>query len=129
MSMRKKKFSRTLDRKFSLKNFLIDSHYKTIFVSVRLACSSYNVFEFGLQFCVESSKSAPCMEIDGPLYINITFSYDANLASFINNRCCVKHSWGVYEQYSISWWYWISVGVDDWRDECVIVTSNFVFKQ
>ena len=31
------------EKSFS-KNFLIDSHYKTIFVSVRKACSSYTVF-------------------------------------------------------------------------------------
>ena len=39
-------FSRALDRKFWLnfiKNFLTDSHYKTIFGSVRMACSSYTM--------------------------------------------------------------------------------------
>ena len=50
-------FSLDLDRKFWLKfkkKFLIDSHYKTIFRSVRMACSSYTVYEQG---CSNYAKS------------------------------------------------------------------------
>ena len=34
-----------LSKKRKKNNFLIDNHYKTIFVSVRMACSSYRVFK------------------------------------------------------------------------------------
>ena len=40
-------FSRDLDRKFwlnfKIRKLLIDNHYKTIFGSVRMVCSSYTV--------------------------------------------------------------------------------------
>ena len=40
----KKKFSQNFLSKARLKK--IDNHYKTIFELVRMACSSYTVFEF-----------------------------------------------------------------------------------
>ena len=66
-----------------------------------------------------------------PYSRHIACNYQLNMTSqLMNERCCIKHCWGVYEQNTIV----ISVHVNNWTAEWPIIVSicfsqPFVFLQ